>query len=224
MVKDRYAQSRIAMALVAVAAWLGLAIQFYVTQTHPNLQEFSPLERGVRFFEFFTILTNLIVAVSLTFALLAPAMSIGRFFARPGVKTAVAVYIALVGIVYNLVLQGLHEFSGAAWVADFLTHDLVPLLYVAYWLFLVPKGELNWKMPLSWLIYPLVYLPYVLIRGSSTGRYPYPFLDVGELGLGVVLINTVVLTIVFLVLGELFVGADKLIARFTGGGSERQAA
>ncbi len=218
MLNDRSAQSRIAMALVAVAAWLGLAIQFYVTQTHPNLQDVSPLERGVRFFEFFTILTNVIVAISVTFTLLAPSKAIGRFFSLPGVKTAVATYIALVGIVYNLVLQGLHEFSGAAWVADFLTHDLVPLLFVAYWLFLVPKGELNWKMPLSWLIYPLVYLPYVLIRGSWTGRYPYPFLDVGELGLGVVLVNTVVLTIVFMVLGELFVGVDKLLTRSTGGG------
>lgn len=210
------ASSILAVALVALAAWLGLAIQFYVTQTHPNLQDVSPFQRGVRFFEFFTILTNLIVAVSLTITLLAPATSIGRFFSRTSVKTAVASYIALVGIVYNAVLQGLHEFSGAAWVADFLTHDLVPLLFVAYWLFLVPKGELNWRMPLSWLIYPLVYLPYVLIRGLSTGRYPYPFLDAGELGLGVVLVNTVVLTIVFLVLGELFVGGDKLLARFRG--------
>ena len=69
-------------------------------------------------------------------------------------------------------------------------------------------------MPFAWLIYPLVYLPYVLVRGASTGRYPYPFLDVGDLGLGVVLVNTVVLTIVFLILGELFVAADSLIARF----------
>ena len=203
-----------ATAVVALVAWLGLAIQFYVTQTHPNLQDISPFQRGVRFFEFFTILTNLIVAISLTIALLAPATSAGKFFSRPGVKTAVAVYIALVGIVYNVVLQGLHDFTGAAWVADFLTHDLVPILYTVYWVAFVPKGTLNWKMPVAWTIYPLVYLPYVLIRGSSTGRYPYPFLDVGDLGIGVVLVNSVVLTIVFLVLGELFVAADKVIGRF----------
>jgi len=205
--------SRAAMVLVALTAWLGLGIQFYVTQTHPNLQEISAFQRGVRFFEFFTILTNLIVALSLTSALLARSTSIGRFCSRPSVQTAIAVYISLVGIVYNIVLQGLHEFTGAALVADFLTHDLVPLLYTIYWLILIRKGELNWKMPFAWTIYPLVYLPYVLIRGSSTGRYPYPFLDVGELGYGVVLINAVVLTIVFLVLGEFFVGADKIISR-----------
>lgn len=207
--------SKAATALVALTAWLGLGIQFYVTQTHPNLQDLSAFQRGVRYFEYFTILTNLIVAVSLTLALIAPSISIGRFCSRPGVKTAVAVYIALVGIVYNIILQGANEFTGAALVADSLTHDAVPVLYTIYWLVFVRKGELNWRMPFAWTIYPLVYLPYVLIRGSSTLRYPYPFLDVGELGYGMVFINAVVLTIVFLLLGELFVGADKIIARLS---------
>jgi lysylphosphatidylglycerol synthetase-like protein (DUF2156 family) len=211
--------SKVATALVAIAAWLGLGIQFYVTQTHPNLQDISAFQRGVRYFEYFTIITNLIVAVSTTLPLIAASTSIGKFFSRPDVKTAVAVYIALVGIVYNIVLQGLHDFTGAAWVADFLTHDLVPLLYTIYWLVFVRRGEVNWTMPFAWTIYPLIYLPYVLIRGSSTGRYPYPFLDVEELGYGVVLINSVVLTIVFLVLGQLFVGADKIISRVRRGES-----
>jgi hypothetical protein len=207
--------SKAPTGLVALAAWLGLGIQFYVTQTHPNLQDISAVERGVRYFEYFTILTNLIVAVSLTVALVAPSTSIGRFCSRPSLKTAVAVYIALVGIVYNIILQGVNEFAGAAMIADSLTHDVVPVLYTIYWLVFVRKGKLNWRMPLAWTIYPLVYLPYVLIRGSSTGRYPYPFLDVGDLGYGTVLINAVVLTIVFLLLGELFVGADKIIARLS---------
>lgn len=212
--------SRAATALVALAAWLGLAIQFYVTQTHPNLQDVSVFERSVRFFEYFTIFTNLLVAVSLTVPLLTPAKGIGRLFSGASVKTAVAVYIALVGIVYNVVLQGLHDFSGAAFVADLLTHDVVPLIYVIYWLILVPKGEVTWTMPLMWLVYPLVYLPYVLIRGSFTSRYPYPFLNVSDLGLPAVLVNTVVLTIVFLLLGELFVAADKIIARLRPGAKE----
>jgi lysylphosphatidylglycerol synthetase-like protein (DUF2156 family) len=211
--------SKVATALVAIAAWLGLGIQFYVTQTHPNLQDISAFQRGVRYFEYFTIITNLIVAISTTLPLIAASTSIGKFFSRPDVKTAVAVYIALVGIVYNIVLQGLHDFTGAAWFADFLTHDLVPLLYTIYWLVFVRRGEVNWKMPFAWTIYPLIYLPYVLIRGSSTGRYPYPFLDVEELGYGVVLINSVVLTIVFLVLGQSFVGADKIISRVRRGES-----
>jgi hypothetical protein len=206
--------STVAIVLVALAAWTGLSTQFYVTYTHPNLADVSPFERGVRFFEYFTILTILLVAASLTLTLVFSRTSIGRFFSRISVMTAVAVYIALVGIVYNLVLQGLHEFEGTAYVADVITHDLVPLLYFGYWVFFVPKGELTWKMPFAWIIYPLVYVPYVLIRGASTNRYPYPFLDVGDLGYASVIVNTIVLTGVFLLLGEVFVAVDTTIASF----------
>jgi hypothetical protein len=208
--------SKAAMAAVALVAWLGLGIQFYVTQTHPNLQSVSVLERTLRFFEYFTILTNLLVAVSLTIALLAPRTALGRFFSRTSVKTAIAVYISVVGIVYNIILQGLNEFTGAALAADTLTHDVVPVFYAFYWLLFVPKGGLPWSSPVAWTIYPLLYLAYALIRGSSTGRYPYPFLDVGSLGLSAVLINSMVLTAVFFALGEAFVGANKMIARFKG--------
>ena len=207
--------SKIATALVALAAWLGLGIQFYVTQINPNLSDVSQFERTLRFFEYFTITTNLIVAVSLTAALLLARNPIGRFFLRSSTMTATASYIVLVGLVYNFILASLHEFTGAAQAADFLTHDLVPLLYTGYWFLFVPKGKLNWKMPFVWLLYPAVYLIYALAKASFTGRYPYPFLDVGRIGGPMVLLNSIVLTFVFFIVGELFVLADKLISRWT---------
>ena len=205
--------SRIAGTLVGIAAWLGLIVQFYVTQTNPNLSDVSPFERTLRYFEYFTIITNLIVAVSLTGSLLLSRTRIGEFFARSSTATAVAVHIAMVGLVYNLVLASLHEFAGAAQLANFLTHILVPLAYVAYWLFFVRKGQVKWTMPFIWLIYPAVYVIYALLRASATGRYPYPFLDVVRLGAQPVFFNAVALTIAFFALGELFVAADKLLAR-----------
>ena len=201
------------MGAIAGSAWLGLGIHFYLTQTNPNLQSISALERSARFLEYFTILTNFLVAISLTIELLMPTTSMGRFFSRTSVKTAIAVYIVFVGIVYNVVLQGMNEFTGAAFAADTLTHDMVPLLYVIYWIVFVPKGGLGWTAPIAWTVYPLIYLLYNLVRGSSTVRYPYPFLDVESLGLSSVLVNCVILTVVFLVLGELFVCLDKIIAR-----------
>lgn len=205
--------SKVAAALVGIAAWLGLLVQFYVTQTNPNLKDVSPFERTLRFFEYFTITTNLLVAISLSASLLFPHTRIGKFFSRPSTATAIAVYIAFVGLVYNFILASLHEFTGAAQLADFLTHDLVPLIYAACWFVFVRKGSVTWKMPLIWLIYPAAYVVYALIRASSTGRYPYPFLDVDRLGSQAVLMNTVALTIAFFVLGVLFVAVDKALAR-----------
>ena len=203
------------MVIVAIAVWIGVGVQFYVTYYHPNLAGVSGFQRTLRFFDFFTVLTNVLVAVSVTIALVMPQSALGRFFLRPSVQTAIATYIALVGIIYNTVLQGLHHFEGAAAVADFVTHDLVPLLYTVYWLIFVPKGEVGWRSPVYWLIFPLIYVPWALIRGTYTGLYPYPFLDIGELGLPAVLVNVVLLIVVFFVIGEAFVGIDKAISRFT---------
>jgi hypothetical protein len=206
--------SKIAGALVGIAAWLGLIVQFYVTQTSPNLSNVSPFERTLRYFEYFTIITNLLVAVSLTGSLFLRRTRIGRFFARSSMATAAALYIAMVGLVYNLVLASSHEFHGAAQIANVLTHIVVPLAYFTYWLFFVLKGQVTWTMPLIWLIYPAVYVVYALVRASSTGRYPYPFLDVSRLGAQAVLFNTFALTVAFFAMGELFVVIDKVVAKF----------
>jgi hypothetical protein len=52
-----------------------------------------------------------------------------------------------------------------------------------------------------------------LIRGSFTGFYPYYFIDVGKLGLPGVMVNVAMLLILFFVIGEIFVGIDKLMNR-----------
>ena len=117
-IRDR-SLSKIAPVFVALAAWLTLGVQFYVTQTNPSLRDVSPIERTLRYFEYFTIITNLIVAVSLTASLFFPRTRIGEFFLRSGTAAAVAVYIAMVGLVYKFLLAGLHEFTGAAQLADF---------------------------------------------------------------------------------------------------------
>jgi hypothetical protein len=120
-----------------------------------------------------------------------------------------------------VILANLHEFTGAAMVADVLTHDLVAILYFVYWLVFVPKSGLARMMPFAWLSYPLAYVGYALVRGASTGRYPYPFLNVTDLGIEAVLFNSLLLAAVFFLIGEAFVGIGMLISRFFPGGSER---
>jgi len=142
-----------------------------------------------------------------------PQSGLGKFFSRPSVKSAIALYIAIVGIVYNLALRQLWNPEGFQLVADVILHTAIPIMYVVYWFIFVPKGELNWTNPLSWLIYPLLYFSYTLIQGALSNQYSYPFLDVSRLGYLSVLFNAVMLTDGFFVLGEIFVGIDKLMSR-----------
>jgi hypothetical protein len=42
---------------------------------------------------------------------------------------------------------------------------------------------------LIWLIFPILYFLYILLRGAISNAYPYPFLDVGKLGYDQAIVN-----------------------------------
>ena len=65
----------------------------------------------------------------------------------------------------------------------------------------------------GWLIYPAVYLVYILARGAISAVYPYPFVDVSLLGYRGVLVNTVVFTLIFVGLGLLAVAFTRRTAK-----------
>jgi len=199
---------KIALATGALIGWLGVALQFYVLmQNHAGI---STTEAVVRFFSFFTILTNLFVAAGYTFPLLAPASAHGRYFASASARGSAAVYIVVVGVVYTLLLSQLYHPHGWAKFADVLVHDVAPVFYVVYWFIFAAKEDLRWKDAAAWLGYPLAYLVWTLLRGALVSYYPYPFMNVTTLGYQRVLFNAAILTVVFWVLGLLII----LIARF----------
>ena len=196
------------LVIVAILAWLGLAIQFYIIITNRTV---SIPETIVRYFSYFTILTNIFVALYCTYVLLKPDSRWGKYFSRPNVVPAITVYIAVVGITYNTILRHLWNPHGWEMVGDELTHLVIPVLFLLYWLVFSPKGELKWKDTFPWLIYPLIYFVWVIIFGALSGFYPYYFIDVNKLGYSKALLHSGMLTIGFLLLSLLFVAIDKLM-------------
>jgi hypothetical protein len=181
------------MAVIAVAGWFGLLMQVPLTLAHCRALGMTTIAGMVTYFSFFTILTNLLVVLGLSFSLCLPESPWGRFFSRPSVTSATTVYIALVGAAYSLLLRHVWDPEGLQKIADILLHDAVPFLYVAWWLIFLPKARLPWKTALSWLVYPLAYLVFVLFRGALTMRYPYHFIDVVKLGYPRVLAHSALL-------------------------------
>jgi hypothetical protein len=203
--------TRSALAVISVVAWFALVLQFLlmVQRAAPG----TSLHAIGNYFSFFTILTNLLVAVGATFPLLAPQSAAGRFFARPFSQSAIAVYIAIVGIIYSLLLRHMWNPQGMQKVADVLLHDVVPILYVAFWIFLVPKYTLRWGDALRWLAYPLVYMVYTVARGLVVHWFPYYFIDIDALGWSRALINAAGLLLAFFLVGLLFIAMGRWIAR-----------
>lgn len=112
-------------------------------------------------------------------------------------------------VVY-FILRHLTNLTGWDLVPDVILHYVMPVLFIIDWLFFVPKESLKAKDGLVWLAFPIVYLVWTFIHGAYYGFYPYPFLNVGELGLTQALLNEAGLLVIFLILGLALVTGGRL--------------
>jgi hypothetical protein len=203
--------ARLGTAALAVLSWYALLLQLYVSITTALATRIPVPTAIVNYFSYFTILTNLLVALVLTLSL--RKFSVDSFASRPTVQTATAAYITIVGIVFSLLLRNLWNTQGLQKIANVLLHDIIPILYVLHWIIWGRKSGLRFSDALAWLTYPLLYLAYSLIRGSIAGKYPYPFVDVSQLGYARVGLNSLVLMLAFLGISLLFIAVGRCIAR-----------
>lgn len=172
----------------------------------------SVTETNIRFFSFFTILTNILVALYFSFEVLrrAPSKSLSS---HGGALTALTVYITVVGLGYQILLRHIWDPTGLQRIVDELLHSVIPALVILYWYLYAPKSALRYQQLFVWLLYPLAYLIYVLLRGSFSDFYPYPFINLPALGLTAVLMNSLGFAMVFIALSALFISLGKKIQR-----------
>jgi hypothetical protein len=199
----------------ALTVWGGVVLQLWL-MTHGK----TGAELGqavVRFFGFFTILSNLAVGVLLSAPVLAPGTPLGRWTARAGTRVAVGVYIAVTAAIYHTLLAGLWHPQGAQLVADTLLHSVTPALYLLDFLLLPPNEAARWGSAWKALVFPALYGAWTLLHGAFSGFYPYPFLDVAKHGYGAVLVTMVVMGIGFYVVTLVLTGLQHLQLRLARG-------
>jgi hypothetical protein len=201
---------RVFLIFGSIVGWAAIVLQFYLIIANRTA---SVPETIIRFFSFYTILTNMLVALCFTVLLIRRDSRWGRFFSEAKTITAIAIYISFVGLVYNIILRQIWDPKGLQLVVDELLHTLIPVFFIVYWLVSVPSTGLQWKNVLPWLIYPVCYLIYVLFRGTLSGWYPYPFIDVSTLGYSTVITYCGFLVIGFGLLSLLYVAIVKMKSR-----------
>lgn len=191
------AAGRTLLAVVMLLAWFALLLQLWLSAQLARANGGSALAGIAQALCYFTVLTNLAVAVVTTEQLRgAPWLQ-----QRRGLLAAAAVYILVVGAIYLLLLRATWAPTGLQRLADVLLHDVVPLGYVLWWLACAPKVALRWKTALWWLSYPLAYFGFSLLFGALSGRYLYPFADLSRLAAPVVVRNAALLLAFFYLLG-----------------------
>jgi hypothetical protein len=203
--------ARIIALLGALLGWFAVVMQLYLMMENRVVSVPGTL---LRFFAFFTIDTNIIVALCFTFIFLGNKYRLGRFFSKASTITAIAVYITIVGIVYNVILRSIWDPQGMQKIVDELLHSVIPALFIVFWLLYVPIEQLKWKNAFSWLVYPIIYMIYALIHGNSAKWYPYPFVDVNELGFKKALLNAGGILLVIFLLSLALIGTGKLMKKF----------
>lgn len=190
--------STIYRAIAGVFTALCVGLQYALTVHGGSLAALGA--SSVKFFSFFTILTNVLATAALLVPLVAPRSSLGEFLSRPSVRTVVAGYLIMVGTVYFLLLRDLSRRQGFSLMLEQTLHYVTPPLFVIDWALFVPKRNVDWRVGFGALGFPLVYVAWTLVHGAQTSWYPYPFLDVSELGYPVTLLNVAGLIAIFLAL------------------------
>jgi hypothetical protein len=177
-----------------VIGLLGLIALGYQIWTSAQAGTFDPL----RFFAFFTVLSNLFAA----FLLLAMASVWRDVHSRriDLLRGAAVVYLVVTFVVVILFLSGEDLQVAVPWV-DFIVHKLVPAFLVVDWLVDPPSTRLTGRQTLAWLVFPLIWVAATVVRGAIDGWYPYPFLDPAHGGYASVAVYVVGIFVGFLAIG-----------------------
>ncbi len=217
------ARYRWAYSITCGIAGLGLAIGFSMVlrDTYPSLSTESSLlgspgqpliNRIVDYLSFFTIWSNIVVAIVAGYFVYRPRAASPRF---QTIWLSALLMISVTGLIYHFALADLVDTQGAAAVSNACNHILTPLAFVLAWLIVGPRGWISAKLIMASFILPLSWILLTLTRGAIIDAYPYPFVNVVKLGYGPVLTNLAVILLVCCVLALLLWGIDKAMTFLT---------
>lgn len=201
--------------LAAAWKWLAFAAAFFAVALQCGLfrdeWDFSCLT-------YFTLMSNVACVIYFPVAAVWQART-GRSW-MPMVKGAILMCVSVTGLVYHFMLHGKFEMQGTILLSNILLHYVVPIMTVVDWLIFDEKGHFSVKTAALWLLAPLGYFVFVMIAvalgahlGPYGARYPYFFMDVDTLGFWKVFLTGQVMEGCFFLLGLVWVGLDKALAR-----------
>jgi hypothetical protein len=195
------ARKALLLAIAAIGAPT-MALQFWLSlSSHP---EHTLLWRVIDFLSFFTNTTGALVTAVAILALVRPASRL----AQPGAVAAATIYMLVVCVTYETLLRA--HMQGLSFYTNIALHEVMPALVLLLWLLFTPKAGLRWDEPLGWIVYPAVYMAWILARGAVMHRYPYFFADVDKLGYPRALLTALWFLAAFYVLGLAAVAVGRL--------------
>lgn len=130
--------------------------------------------------------------------------------------------IAVTGIVYAVLLAPADIAEGNFFTfKNLILHYIGPAMVVLDWLLFSPKGRFRLTDPLVWLLAPLGYFGYILVRstfagniGNTGSRFPYDFIDPAvQGGLGGMVRSVLFIALGMAALGYIIYALDRMLGR-----------
>lgn len=217
-------RARLAFGVNASVAWLGVVLT--VVLSGVGAYRDVPVDPGlygdtgggfagagsrvVDTLSYFTIWSNIVVAVSVTLLLTRP---LPDTVLRRVLRLDGLLMITVTMIVYQVVLAPSVDLSGWGLVTDPILHLVTPVLTLLVWVLYGPRGWLTARLVPTALLVPVIWVTWMLLRGALVDAYPYGFVNVVDLGYAVVVRNVFFVLVLGLVISALLFGVETLLAR-----------
>lgn len=202
--------SKKTMALAgALVTFSGLALQAYLNFDRGLQNDINPFIEVLKMLGYMTIWTNILVLLGFMADAFSWKDQLFQFLRSHSVKTAISVFILIVGIVYHFLLSATYNPQGLGKVANGILHYVTPVGFFMYWAVMERKFRLPYLSSFSWLIYPVAFAAVSIFKGMITHDYPYPFLDVNALGYGQITLNMLGLGAFYLIAGWILIAINN---------------
>lgn len=172
----------------------------------------SGIIKGANMMSYFTIQSNLIIAVTYILNIIFYKKDFQWINA---LKSCSLLWILITGLVFHFMLSKFHKPEGIFAYSNFILHYASPVGMLLNWLIFEKKGGYKYRYFLYWVAYPIFYVIVSQFRALIDGFYPYwfvnptkPYPDGAGSGLNVVII-TAVLAVIFCVIGAILVFFDN---------------
>lgn len=210
--------SRVARgAQIVVAAVIAFALILRLGQViwtpDAEVDDAGVLIRCFRFFNYFTVQSNIVMLIAAIFVirradLSTPWMRALRLVSLTG--------ISITGIIYALVLAKDDNYTGMREFANVLLHYVNPWGAVLLFLIFGPWPRLSLSDIPRAMVWPAAWVVYTLVHGAITDWWPYGFIDVGDRGIGPVLVSIAMIFLVATALSALYIGLTRLRLKASG--------
>ena len=187
--------------------------------------------KNINMLSYFTIQSNIVcffvMLCSIGHSFISIRKKIYHNYARVHLflKGLALLMITITFLTYNMVLTGTgfsmtKEISDTLSVNDKIVHFIVPVLTWIEFLVFQPKGSFKLVDPLRWLLAPVAYFIFIMIKaryvststyGEGIKKYPYFFMDVETYGPWQLVKYVLIFTIVTLIIGYIIRTIDFIL-------------